>query len=128
MQIIVLHTVHYVSHNGITLSQFNPYVEATEENIKKLNKFITAGYLRIADEAEIEKEELIPEDIPKAANKELEDQKKEIEAIINNVKRGYSEEDLKDKTKTELIELLKIEGKPFKNTMKKEELISILVD
>lgn len=127
MKIIVLHTVHYVSHNGITLSRYNPFVEATEENIEKLNKFIQAGYLTIVEETEAKEEDKIPETIPVEKNDEVVKQEEEIKNLLESVKRSYTEEELKEKTKNEIIDLLKEEGLSFKATMKKEELIDILV-
>lgn len=125
MQIIVLHTVHYVSHNGITLSKYNPFVEATPENVSKLSKFITAGFLKVVNESEVSEEEKTPVNIP-----EIYEEVEEPQAgdILGHAKRGYDEEELKDKTKNEIIDILKEEGIEFKYSMKKEELIDLLVD
>lgn len=123
MQIIVLHTVHYVSHNGITLSKYNPFVEATPENVSKLSKFITAGFLKVVNDSDVSEEEKTPENIPEI-HEEVEEQHGDI---LGHAKRGYDEEDLKEKTKNEIIEILKEEGIEFKTSMKKEELIDLLV-
>ena len=49
MKVIKLKTVHYVSKEGITLTMENPYVEATEDNVKKMEYFLKEGYLEIVD-------------------------------------------------------------------------------
>lgn len=49
MKVIKLKTVHYVSKEGITLTMENPYVEATEDNVKKMEYFLKEGYLEIID-------------------------------------------------------------------------------
>lgn len=126
MQIIVLHTVHYVSHNGITLSKYNPFVEATPENVAKLSKFITAGYLKVVEDSEVSEEEITPQNIPEI-HEDVNQDSKEMQEIVSPVKRGYSETELEGKTKNEIIEILKEEGIEFKTSMKKEELIDLLV-
>lgn len=126
MQIIVLHTVHYVSHNGITLSKYNPFVEATPENVAKLSKFITAGYLKVVEDSEVSEEEITPQNIPEI-HEDVNQDSKEMQEIFSPVKRGYSETELEGKTKNEIIDILKEEGIEFKTSMKKEELIDLLV-
>lgn len=126
MQIIVLHTVHYVSYNGITLSKYNPFVEATPENVAKLSKFITAGFLKIVEDSDVSEEEKTPQNIPEI-QEETQQDSEEMQNIISSVKRGYDESDLVDKTKNEIIDILKKEGIEFKASMKKEELIDLLV-
>lgn len=49
MKVIRLKNVHYVSKEGITLTLENPSIEATEENVKKLEYFIREKYLEIVD-------------------------------------------------------------------------------
>lgn len=126
MQIIVLHTIHYVSYNGITLSKYNPFVEATPENVAKLSKFITAGYLKVVEESEVSEEEKTPQNIPEI-QEEVQQDSEEMQEIVSPVKRGYDESELVDKTKNEIMDILKEEGIEFKTSMKKEELIDLLV-
>lgn len=49
MKVIRLKNVHYVSKEGITLTLENPSIEATENNVKKLEYFIRENYLEIVD-------------------------------------------------------------------------------
>ena len=49
MKVIRLKNVHYVSKEGITLTLEKPSIEATEENVKKLEYFIKEKYLEIVD-------------------------------------------------------------------------------
>lgn len=49
MKVIKLKNVHYVSKEGITLTLEKPSIEATEENVKKLEYFIKEKYLEIVD-------------------------------------------------------------------------------
>lgn len=83
MKVIRLKTVHYVSKEGITLTLEKPSIEATEENVKKLEYFIKEGYLEIVD---LDKEKIIEEkqemEIPKAEDKS---EKPVAEAVKENI-------------------------------------------
>ena len=70
-----------------------------------------------------QEEDKIPETIPVEKSDEVVKQEEEIKNLLESVKRSYTEEELKEKTKNEIIDLLKEEGLSFKATMKKEELI-----
>ena len=47
MKVIKLYGVHYLSQNGILLNSENNFVEATEENILKLHKYIENKYMLV---------------------------------------------------------------------------------
>ena len=49
MKVIKLYGVHYLSQNGILLNSENNFVEATEENILKLHKFIENKYVKVVE-------------------------------------------------------------------------------
>lgn len=84
MKVIRLKTVHYVSKEGITLTLEKPSIEATEDNVKKLEYFIKEGYLEIVD---LDKEKIIEEkqelEIPETEDKS---EKPVAEAVKENIK------------------------------------------
>ena len=68
MKVIRLKNVHYVSKEGITLTLEKPSIEATEENVKKLEYFIKEKYLEIVD---LDKEVLDAASQEKASKAEI---------------------------------------------------------
>lgn len=86
MKVIKLYGVHYLSQNGILLNSENNFVEATEENILKLHKFIENKYVKVV---ELDKN-----------GKEIVEEKDEDEVINEQLKELFEEKN----NKTEEIE------------------------
>ena len=84
MKVIRLKNVHYVSKEGITLTLENPSIEATEENVKKLEYFIREKYLEIVD---LDKEVLDAASQEKASKVEIPTAEvKSEEPVVEEVK------------------------------------------
>lgn len=49
MKIIKLHTINFLDWQGIILNDDNPSVEASNDNVEKLSRFIENGMLRMYD-------------------------------------------------------------------------------
>lgn len=105
MKYIKLHNTFYFSKHGITLNLDNPYVEATEENILKLNKFIEEKYLKVVELDEDGKEiiqsfeELFGEEkIEPVAEEKIET--KEIEEPIEELTEEIETEEPKKEKKS----------------------------
>ena len=77
MKVIKLNTIHYLFYKGILLNSDKPFVEATEENVLKLQSYIEAKYVKVV--------ELID-------GKELKEESKENKKIIEKVKEDLVEE------------------------------------
>lgn len=127
MKKIRLNTIHYISWKGIVLSSFEPSIEATEENLEKLEPYIAQGKLIVIDEDEDKRlhEENPPkiEKVPEIANNE--ERTIGIDTVIERV-HEFTIEELKSKNKSELIEICearKIEFKKSMTVQKLEELI-----
>lgn len=122
MKIIKLDGVHYLSFKGITLTMNKPFVEATEENLNKLSEYIKSGFLIVKEKNEEDLEEQFePTDMS------LE------EALFNTnveeeVERYPSLEELKAMTKKELFDVLDKYQIKYQQTMKKEELIKLILE
>lgn len=98
MKVIKLYGVHYLSQNGILLNSENNFVEATEENILKLHKFIENKYVKVVELDENGKEiieenknEVIKEGI-KELFEEKKDEKEVTETITEQTEENYEEE------------------------------------
>ena len=98
MKVIKLYGVHYLSQNGILLNSENNFVEATEENILKLHKFIENKYVKVVELDENGKEiieenknEVIKEEI-KELFEEKKDEKEVTETITEQTEENYEEE------------------------------------
>lgn len=128
MKLIRLKTVYYLNWQGITLTQEKPFIEATEKNIEKLQKYIKAGYVEIVEKEEMEKEEII--EIPKIepiVNLENFEQLNDAN-ITTEIKRiyEYTHDELKALNKAQLIAICEERGLEFKKSFsvaKLEELI-----
>lgn len=122
MKIIKLDGVHYLSFKGITLTMNKPFIEATEENLNKLSEYIKSGFLIVKEKNEEDLEEQFePTDMS------LE------EALFNTnveeeVERYPSLEELKAMTKKELFDVLDKYQIKYQQTMKKEELIKLILE
>lgn len=122
MKIIQLKSVYFISHNGITLTEDNPFIEATEDNLEKLSTLIKNGYLEVVDTSETKSEciEMIsqPND-----NDEI------SEGIVSEIKRypTFTEDELKSKNKKELMQICKENDIEFKPTMKVSELEQLIL-
>lgn len=90
MKVIKLNTIHYLFYKGILLNSDKPFVEATEENILKLQSYIEAKYVKVV--------ELID-------GKEVEEEPKKNKKIIEQVKEDLVEENkLEESTEKETEE------------------------
>lgn len=105
MKVIKLKTVHYVSKEGITLTMEKPYVEATEDNVKKMEYFLKEGYLEIID---LDKKHEVKED------------KKEKNVVIEEPK-SESKEPVVEENKTEVLEETETEETSEKKTKKSKK-------
>ena len=101
MKVIRLKTVHYVSKEGITLTLEKPSIEATEENVKKLEYFIKEGYLEIVD---LDKEKIIEKkqeiEIPKTENKSEKPVTETVEESIKEDEEPVEETEEKEEKKS----------------------------
>lgn len=122
---IELYTVHFVSTNGITLTNDNPRIEATEENLKKLEQQIKKNYLRVVEiEDEKELKEFKPTEEIKIPEGFLEEYEK-----TTNVERVkvYSKEEIEKMSKKELLEYAQELELEVKSNMKLSELKELIL-
>ncbi|EFE85865.1 hypothetical protein [Fusobacterium periodonticum] len=98
MKVIKLYGVHYLSQNGILLNSEKNFVEATEENILKLHKYIENKYVKVVELDENGKEiveenrnEVIKEEI-KELFEEKKDEKEVTEIVTEQTKENEEEE------------------------------------
>mgnify|MGYP000003046802 CR=1 FL=1 len=119
---IELNTVHFVSTNGITLTRENPRIEATEENLKKLESYIDKKFLKVVREDEITEFQIVDEII-------VPDNIKELSEAPSNVKRieFYTKDDIKDLNKKELLEIADELGLEVKSNIKVAELKELIL-
>lgn len=103
MKVIKLYGVHYLSQNGILLNSEKNFVEATEENILKLHKYIENKYVKVVELDENGKEiveenknEVIKEEI-----KELFEEKKDETEVPEIVTEQTEENEEKENQSTE---------------------------
>ncbi|MGL4449600.1 MAG: hypothetical protein ACRCTZ_00240 [Sarcina sp.] len=129
MKKIRLKTIHYINWKGITLTSKNPSIDATEENLEKLDTFIKIGKLEVVDLEEnarkdienpqvIEKPLLVGEQIVETNDKD----------IITRVERVtvYTPEELKGMNKADLLAICeerKLDIKKNMSVAKIEEII-----
>lgn len=96
MKVIRLKNVHYVSKEGITLTLEKPSIEATEENVKKLEYFIKEKYLEIVD---LDKEILDTASQEKASKAEIPTvETKSEELVVEENKEPEIEEVIEEAT------------------------------
>lgn len=126
MKYIELYTVHFVSTNGITLTTENPRIEATEENIKKLQDCINKNYLTIV---EIENEKDF-KDFKSDEEIHVPDEIIELNKLPDNVTRikVYTKEELEEMTKKELVKIIEELGLDIKTTSKVSELRNAILN
>ncbi|MGL5724194.1 hypothetical protein [Cetobacterium sp.] len=111
MKKLKLNSVFYFSWGGITLTSDYPTIEADEELIAKMQKFIDNGYLKIVN-GDNEIDEIV-EDIIKECTDETGDKYDFIpdvsEIITVKTERVpvYSKEDLEKMNRKELLALAK---------------------
>lgn len=103
MKVIKLYGVHYLSQNGILLNSEKNFVEATEENILKLHKYIENKYVKVVELDENGKEiveenknEVIKEEI-----KELFEEKKDETEVPEIVTEQTEENEEEENQSTE---------------------------
>ena len=106
MKIIKLYGVHYLSHNGILLNSENNFVEATEENILKLHKYIENKYVKVVELDENGKEIIeenkneVKEQI-KELFEEKKDEKEVVETIVEQTEEKEEENQSTEEEKSE---------------------------
>lgn len=112
MKKIRLNKIFYFSWGGITLTSENPSVEANEELIERMDKFIKNGYLKVTD-GENEFDEIVENIIEECIDDRNEDKYDFIPDVsdVISVKTErvpvYSKEDLEKMNKKELLALAK---------------------
>lgn len=125
MKIIKLRGVHYLSFKGITLTMNQPIIEATEENLEKLAGYIKLGFVEVKEKDETDKtNEYKPTDLSR--------EEKMFEATtdtidVANALRYPSLDELKEMSKKEIMAFLDEKQISYKPTMKKEELIELVL-
>lgn len=112
MKIIKLYGVHYLSQNGILLNSENNFVEATEENILKLHKFIENKYVKVVELDENGKEIVEEKDENEVINEQL---KELFEEKNNKTEETEKTEDIEEK---QPVEEEKVEKKSKKASKK----------
>lgn len=103
MKVIKLYGVHYLSQNGILLNSENNFVEATEENILKLHKYIENKYVKVV-ELDKNGKEIIEEKENEAIKeqiKELFEEKKDEKKITETVTEQTEENEEEENQSTE---------------------------
>lgn len=122
MKIVKLRGVHYLSYKGITLTMNQPFVEATDEVLDTLSEYIKLGFLEIKEKDEDDKtDEYEPTDMS------MEEAMFEDDNEIKNIERYPSLEELQAMTKKELFEVLEKYQIKYQPTMKKDELIKLIL-
>lgn len=126
MKIIKLKGVHYLSYKGITLTMNQPYVEATEDNLEKLSDYLKLGFVEVKE---------LDEDVDKVNEYEATDLSMEEkmfedsnDCLENEIVRFPSLEELEAMNKKELMAVLDKYKIKYKQAMKKEELIKLILD
>lgn len=126
MKIIKLKGVHYLSYKGITLTMNQPYVEATEDNLEKLSDYLKLGFVEVKE---------LDEDVDKVNEYEATDLSMEEkmfedsnDCLENEIVRFPSLEELEAMNKKELMAVLDKYKIKYKPSMKKEELIKLILD
>ena len=122
MKIVKLRGVHYLSYKGITLTMNQPFIEATDEVLNTLSEYIKLGFLEIKEKDEGDKtDEYEPTDMS------MEEAMYEDDGEIENIERYPSLEELQGMTKKELFEVLDKYQIKYQQTMKKDELIKLIL-
>lgn len=122
MKIVKLRGVHYLSYKGITLTMNQPFIEATDEVLNTLSEYIKLGFLEIKEKDEGDKtDEYEPTDMS------MEEAMYEDDGEIENIERYPSLEELQGMTKKELFEVLDKYQIKYQPTMKKDELIKLIL-
>ena len=121
MKVIKLYGVHYLSQNGILLNSENNFVEATEENILKLHKYIENKYVKVV-ELDKNGKEIIEEKENEAIKeqiKELFEEKKDEKEDEKEVKETITEQtEENDEEENQSTEEEKSEKKSKKSSKK----------
>lgn len=121
MKIIKLNGVHYLSFKGITLTMNNPFIEATEENLNKLSDYIKNGFLVVKEKNDEDLENQF-EQTDMSMEEAMYEDYSEVE-----VERFPSPEELQAMTKKELFAVLDKYQIKYQQTMKKEDLIKLIL-
>lgn len=122
MKIVKLRGVHYLSFKGITLTMNQPFVEATDEVLNSLSEYIKLGFLEVKEKDEEDKtDEYEPTDMS------MEEAMFEDDGEVENIERYPSLEELQEMTKKELFEVLDKYQIKYQQTMKKDELIKLIL-
>ncbi|MGL4988290.1 MAG: hypothetical protein ACRCX2_37060 [Paraclostridium sp.] len=128
MKRIRLSRIHYINWMGIVLHSGCPSVEATEENLLKLKKFIDNKMLEVIGEDE---NKAIEEVTPPYVEKPL-TQLGEIKSdnILTSIERVefYSKEVLEEKTRAEVIEVANELKLSFKKNISTKALIELIIE
>lgn len=123
MKIIKLRGVHYLSYKGITLTMNQPFIEATDENIEKLSEYLKLGFVEIKEKDDTDKEN----EYKQADFSKEEEILASKEDPIADIFRYPSYEELNEMSKKELTAFLDRIKVSYKPTMKKEELIKLIL-
>lgn len=133
MKKIRLNKIFYFSWGGLTLTDENPSVEANEELIEKMDKFIKNGYLKVTN-GEDEIEELIQDIIPEC-NGDTDGDKYDFipnvsDEITVKTERVpvYSKEALEKMNKKELLKIAKDMGLTYAKSATVKDLENLIYD
>jgi hypothetical protein len=102
MKVIKLYGVHYLSYNGILLNSENNFVEATEENILKLHKYIENKYVKVVELDENGKE-IIEENKNEVINEQIKElfEEKKDEEVTETIAEQTEEKEEEENQSTE---------------------------
>lgn len=128
MKKIRLSRIYYLNWKGLVLSADNPSVDATEENLEKLKDFIKEGKVKVVDVEENEKiqKENPPHIDPPLINlPELKDNS--IQTSVERIEL-YTEEQLKELSRAEVIEIATKNGIEFKKNVGTAKLIEMIIE
>ena len=121
MKEIKLNSVYFFSHAGITLTEDNPSIPATEENLKTFKEYIDKGFLKVVTDEHCHCTEAI-------SNPILEEDPFS-QSILVETKRypTFTREELDKMNKKELLEICKENEIEHKSSMKVSELTDLIL-
>lgn len=128
MKRIRLSRVYYLNWKGIVLSADNPSVEATEENLSKLKEFINNGKLVVIDDEEDKKEQ---SENPPHIDKKIVAIPESVNVVVPTVIERiplYTEEQLNEKSRAEVIEIANKNGLEFKKNISTAKLVELILE
>ncbi|MGL6101186.1 MAG: hypothetical protein ACRC0G_16370 [Fusobacteriaceae bacterium] len=128
MKKIRLSRIHYINWMGIVLHSAKPSLDATEENLFKLKKFIDNKMLEVIGEEENEKIEIENPPMIEKPLTQLDFAKEE--EIFTSIERVelHTEASLLEKQRKELLEIANNMGIEFKKNISTKALIELIIE